>query len=115
MSNLQDQLAALADLRLGVEMDAAHMDDGALKLEALDAAITALGEHSGTKPTEPLAVQNRHFRLALERIAEQGASYGPDGTRNTWVHWADLAQQALDSVPNRPAGELASQEESNAR
>lgn len=38
------------------------------------------------------------LRATLERIAKQGPNYGPDGTRETWKHWAVIAQEAIDDA-----------------
>ena len=38
------------------------------------------------------------LRATLERIATQGPNYGHDGTRETWKHWADIAQEAIDAA-----------------
>ncbi|WP_243350837.1 hypothetical protein [Stenotrophomonas acidaminiphila] len=40
-----------------------------------------------------------HYRQVLERIATQGPHYGPDGTRETWKHWSDIARDALADSP----------------
>lgn len=40
-----------------------------------------------------------HYRQVLERIATQGPHYGPDGTRETWKHWSDIARDALVDSP----------------
>ena len=41
---VQDQIAALQDLRHGVEMNRAYLDDGDIKLAALDASIALLSK-----------------------------------------------------------------------
>lgn len=40
-----------------------------------------------------------HFKAALERIANQGPHHGPDGTMESWQHWAEIARQALGNEP----------------
>ncbi|WP_282275242.1 hypothetical protein [Stenotrophomonas sp. PS02297] len=49
-----------------------------------------------------------HYRAALEQIATQGPHYGPDGTRETWKHWSDMARDAL--IAASPKGGSAATE-----
>lgn len=53
-------------------------------------SVERLGSASG---------REAHYRQALERIATQGPHYGPDGTRETWKHWSDIARDALVDSP----------------
>lgn len=48
---------------------------------------------------EALAERCDRLEAALRRIAEQNHWAGPDGTHKTWVHWAILAQRALEESP----------------
>ncbi len=48
-----------------------------------------------------------HYRQVLERIATQGPHYGPDGTRETWKHWSDIARDALADSPKSGSDEAA--------
>ncbi|MDQ1090661.1 hypothetical protein QE400_000074 [Xanthomonas sacchari] len=47
------------------------------------------------KSYETACATIRRLRAALEVIATQGPSFGPDGTRQTWRHWAEIARDAL--------------------
>ena len=53
-------------------------------------------------PTTPdpshLLIENQRLRQALERIANQGPNFGPDGTYKTWQHWSEIARQTLDDL-----------------
>jgi hypothetical protein len=44
------------------------------------------------------AAEIERLRTALERIAEQGPYYGPDGTHKTWKHWAKIARETLNET-----------------
>ncbi|WP_440986241.1 hypothetical protein ACQHIH_21310 (plasmid) [Xanthomonas sontii] len=70
----------------------------------LQAVLTALGEPCAGGATALLVEENSYdaasaeigrLRAALELIATQGPNYGPDGTRQTWRHWSDIAREAL--------------------
>ncbi|WP_267122731.1 hypothetical protein [Xanthomonas sacchari] len=80
--------------RTGRSIDRAH----------LQAVLAAWGEPDSVGATASLGEDNssdaasaeiRRLRAALKSIATQGPNYGPDGTRNTWRHWADIAREAL--------------------
>lgn len=60
----------------------------------------ALNEQFGSaEGLDSPAGMEGHYRHALERIASQGPHYGPDGTRETWQHWSDIARDALADSP----------------
>lgn len=60
----------------------------------------ALNEQFGSaEGLDSHASMEAHYRQALERIASQGPHYGPDGTRETWQHWCEIARDALADSP----------------
>lgn len=64
----QDQVAALQDLRHGVEMNRAYLDDGDIKLAALDAAIDVLSRLRAPAAQGAARVANPH--IAYPDLAE---------------------------------------------
>lgn len=35
------------------------------------------------------------LRIALQQISDTDANFGPDGTRESWKHWRDIAREAM--------------------
>jgi hypothetical protein len=47
------------------------------------------------------AAREAELRRVLKTIADQGPNYGPDGTRETWVHWSEIARAYLADLEKK--------------
>lgn len=68
------------------------------RIEWLKDTVRSQREHIDALLDSPAGMEG-HYRQALERITSQGPHYGPDGTRETWQHWSDIARDALADSP----------------
>ncbi|GAA4322015.1 hypothetical protein GCM10023144_01660 [Pigmentiphaga soli] len=70
VDGVQQHIAALRDLRLGVDMDRHHLDDGLQKLDALDAAIAALRGQAAAPPSDEIEGLRAHVALLKASLAQ---------------------------------------------
>ncbi|MGW9066954.1 hypothetical protein ACWGPO_22955 [Achromobacter animicus] len=101
-------IAALEDLRLGVELDRHHLDDGDAKLAALDAALALLSKLRAPVADERAAFEasereiNSRVDLSYEWRTEE---YKTSWIMERWLTWR-RAWQARDALASAPvAGE----------
>ncbi|MDX3877650.1 hypothetical protein [Achromobacter denitrificans] len=87
-------IAALEDLRLGVELDRHHLDDGDAKLAALDAALALLSKLRA--PVDERAVQEYGSPADVAQRIEQYLYH--DGRKNSATQLLYEAMKALRAL-----------------
>lgn len=65
------------------------------EVERLKELVRSVGYETLTR-AEAAEASNERLAEALRLISKQGTHYGPDGTRESWQHWAEIARAALD-------------------
>ncbi|GAB2620244.1 hypothetical protein [Novilysobacter erysipheiresistens] len=99
---LAESRAECEDLRHALATARTAVDFGHRFTEALSNEMKSEGV---TLERDPVRVVNHHkaraerLAEALREIAHHGPNYGPDGARETWRHWSDIARTALNLEP----------------
>lgn len=65
------------------------------EVERLKELVRSVGYETLTR-AEAAEARAERLAEALRLISKQGTHYGPDGTRESWQHWAEIARATLE-------------------